>query len=89
MEKNILMILGPNLNMVGLREKNVYGEETAESINEDVRKWADELDMNIEIFQSNSEGDIIGKRHSALGKNDGIINFYRKNYLYSKFPTYL
>ena len=71
--KNILMILGPNLNMVGLREKNVYGEETAESINEDVRKWANELDMDIEIFQSNSEGEIISKIHSSLGKNDGII----------------
>ncbi len=67
------MILGPNLNMVGLREKNVYGEETAETINKDVTEWAEELDMNIEIYQSNSEGDIISKIHSALGEKDGII----------------
>lgn len=73
MRKKFLMILGPNLNMVGLREKNVYGEETAETINKDVTEWAEELDMNIEIFQSNSEGDIISKIHSALGEMDGII----------------
>ncbi len=59
--------------MVGLREKNVYGEETAETINKDVAEWAEELDMNIEIYQSNSEGDIISKIHSALGEKDGII----------------
>ncbi len=73
MNKKILLILGPNLNMVGLREKNVYGEETAETINEDIRRWADELGMEIEIFQSNGEGEIISKIHSALGTKDGII----------------
>ena len=59
--------------MVGLREKNVYGEETAETINEDIRKWADDLGMEIEIYQSNCEGEIISKIHSALGTKDGII----------------
>lgn len=73
MSKRILLILGPNLNMVGLREKNVYGEETAETINRDICKWADELGMEIEIYQSNCEGDIISKIHSALGNKDGII----------------
>ena len=73
MSTKILLILGPNLNMVGLREKNVYGEETAETINEDIRKWADELGMEIEIYQSNCEGEIISKIHSALGTKDGII----------------
>ncbi len=71
--RKILLILGPNLNMVGLREKNVYGEETAETINNDVRSWANELGMEIEIFQSNCEGEIISKIHSALGEKDGII----------------
>lgn len=73
MSKKILLILGPNLNMVGLREKNVYGEETAETINNDIRKWAEELGMEIEIYQSNCEGEIISKIHSALGAKDGII----------------
>ncbi len=71
--KKILFILGPNLNMVGLREKNIYGAETAETINEDVRRWASELGFDIEIFQSNGEGEIISKIHSALGGKDGII----------------
>jgi len=71
--KKILLILGPNLNMVGLREKNVYGEETAETINTDICKWAEEMGMEIEIYQSNSEGEIISKIHSALGEKDGII----------------
>ena len=71
--KKILLILGPNLNMVGLREKNIYGEETAETINTDICKWAEEMGMEIEIYQSNSEGEIISKIHSALGEKDGII----------------
>ena len=71
--KKILLILGPNLNMVGLREKNVYGEEAAETINTDICKWAEEIGMEIEIYQSNSEGEIISKIHSALGEKDGII----------------
>lgn len=73
MSKKILLILGPNLNMVGLREKNVYGDETAQTINEDIKKWANELDMDIEIYQSNCEGEIVGKIHSALGSKDGVI----------------
>ena len=73
MRKNILLILGPNLNMEEKSKKNVYGDETAESINEEIRELAEDLEMDIEIFQSNSEGEIISKIHSALGKNDGII----------------
>lgn len=73
MNKKVLLILGPNLNMVGQREKNVYGEETAQTINEDIRKWAKELNMDIEIYQSNSEGAIIDKIHGAKGNADGII----------------
>ncbi len=73
MLKKILFILGPNLNMVGKREQNIYGAETADSINEDVRKWAENLNFDIEIFQSNGEGEIISKIHSALGEKDGII----------------
>lgn len=71
--KKVLFILGPNLNMVGIRDKAVYGTETAESINEQVKKWADELDIELEIFQSNHEGDIIDKIHSAYGNKDGIM----------------
>ena len=71
--KKILFILGPNLNMVGIRDRHVYGTETAESINEDVRKKAVELGFELEIFQSNHEGDIVDKIHSAYGNTDGIM----------------
>ena len=73
MSKKILFILGPNLNMVGLREKNIYGAQTAETISKDVENWAEEMGFEIEIFQSNGEGEIISKIHSAYGKKDGII----------------
>lgn len=71
--KKILFILGPNLNMVGIRHKEVYGTETAESINRTVEKWAEELGLELEIYQSNHEGDIIDKIHSAYGNKDGIM----------------
>ncbi len=71
--KKILFILGPNLNMVGIRDIGTYGSETAESINNEVSAWAKEMDIDIEIYQSNHEGDIIDKIHSAYGNKDGII----------------
>lgn len=71
--KKILFILGPNLNMVGIRDTGIYGSESAESINNDVMSWAKEMGIDIEIYQSNHEGDIIDKIHSAYGNKDGII----------------
>ncbi len=69
----ILFILGPNLNMVGIRDRATYGTETAESINADVQRFADELGVELEIYQSNHEGDIIDKIHAAYGNTDGIM----------------
>lgn len=69
----ILVILGPNLNMVGIREKGVYGEESAQSINDEIMAYADKKGVNIEIFQSNSEGALVDKIHSVLGAYDGVI----------------
>ncbi len=71
--KKILFILGPNLNMVGIRDVNTYGAQTAESINEQVGQWAQELEIDLEIYQSNHEGDLIDKIHSAYGEKDGIM----------------
>lgn len=71
--KKVLVILGPNLNMVGVREKGVYGTETAESINSQILEKAHSLELDCEIFQSNHEGDLIDKIHSALGKYDGVV----------------
>lgn len=71
--KKVLVILGPNLNMVGVREKGVYGTETAESINQQILEKAKALDFECDIFQSNHEGDLIDKIHSALGVYDGVV----------------
>lgn len=69
----ILVILGPNLNMVGIREKGIYGEETAQSINDEIKAYADKKGVDIEIFQSNSEGALVDKIHSVLGVYDGVV----------------
>ncbi len=71
--KRVLVILGPNLNMVGVREKGVYGDETAESINLQILEYAKKLDYTCEIFQSNHEGDIIDKIHNCRGNYDGVV----------------
>ena len=71
--KRILFILGPNLNMVGIRDVNTYGTQTAESINNDVRAWAEEMGIELEIFQSNHEGEIIDQIQESLGWADGIV----------------
>ena len=59
--------------MVGVREKGVYGTETAETINKDILSYAKENSFECEIYQSNHEGDIIDKIHSAFNKFDGVI----------------
>lgn len=71
--KKILIILGPNLNMVGIREKGIYGEENADSISAEIVNKATESGFESEVFQSNHEGDLIDKIHSALGEFDGVI----------------
>ena len=71
--KKILFLLFPNLNMVGIRDVGTYGTENAQSINEQVQKWASELGVELEIYQSNHEGDLIDKIHSAYGEKDGIM----------------
>lgn len=71
--KKILVLLGPNLNMVGVREKGIYGEETAESIGMQIKDYADKNGFCVEVFQSNHEGDLIDKIHSAKGNFDGVI----------------
>ena len=71
--KKILVILGPNLNMVGIREKGVYGDESFESINDDMRRYAAEKGIELDVFQSNSEGALIDKIHDTLGKYDGAV----------------
>ena len=71
--KKVLVILGPNLNMVGVREKGVYGDETAESIDLQIIENAKKLDYDCDVFQSNHEGDIIDKIHATRGAYDGVV----------------
>lgn len=66
-------MLGPNLNMVGTREKNIYGEENADTINQDIKSFAENAGFECDIFQSNHEGDLIDKIHSTLGVYDGVV----------------
>ena len=71
---NILIINGPNLNLLGVREPNIYGSETLN----DIKIWIDNLDYikthTINWFQSNHEGEIIDRLHESMNENtDGII----------------
>ncbi len=69
---NVLVINGPNLNMLGKRPKEHYGSLTLFEINELMLKEAGS-DMSLEFFQSNSEGDIVTEIQLAIGKFDAII----------------
>lgn len=69
----ILVINGPNLNLLGVREPGIYGSLSLASIEENLSKQAGELGIQISFFQSNHEGHIIDRIHSAMGEMDGIV----------------
>ena len=69
----ILIINGPNLNMLGLREPAVYGDRNYESLCASISTWCEEAGVEYEIFQSNHEGVIVDKIQEAYGKVDGIL----------------
>lgn len=72
--KSILVLHGPNLNMLGLREPEHYGSATLESINQSLTSKARAANIALETFQSNSEGDLVTKIQSlATHKVDFII----------------
>ena len=71
--KKILVLLGPNLNMVGVREKGIYGEESADSIEIQIMNFANECGFNADVFQSNHEGDLIDRIHAAKDVYDGVV----------------
>ena len=71
--KKILIINGPNLNMLGIREPGVYGTETLETLCEKIRNKAELLKVEVDFYQSNIEGEIINKIHQAFGSVDGIV----------------
>lgn len=69
----ILVIHGPNLNMLGRREPSVYGTATLEEIDEEIERAAADCGMTVETFQSNREGQIVEKIHEALEGYDALI----------------
>ena len=71
--KKILIIHGPNLNLLGTREPEIYGKMTLREINANLNKYAKEKKISLKIVQSNSEGKIIDLIQKAKGKFDGII----------------
>ncbi len=69
----ILVINGPNLNLLGEREPNIYGDESLKAINDELYEVAQKLGHEISFFQSNSEGSIIDSIHAARLEYDGIV----------------
>jgi 3-dehydroquinate dehydratase-2 len=69
----ICVIQGPNLNMLGVRETNIYGPMKLEDIHTQMKAVADQNGYEIEFFQSNLEGEIVDKIQECLGDADGII----------------
>lgn len=70
---NILILHGPNLNLLGTREPEVYGRTTLEQINEELEKFARANGVRLRIVQSNHEGELIDAIHAARGWADGIV----------------
>lgn len=71
--KKILVINGPNLNLLGLREPALYGAKNFEALQGAICEWAATLGLDVELFQSNHEGVIVDKIQSAYGVFDGIL----------------
>lgn len=71
--KKVLLLLGPNLNLVGIREKGVYGVETAADVERQVVEYANALGWDCDVLQSNHEGVIVDKIHEARERYDGVV----------------
>ncbi|KAF5008116.1 hypothetical protein FDECE_5600 [Fusarium decemcellulare] len=73
MSRSILLINGPNLNLLGTREPHIYGHTTLKDLERSSKEHAESLGAKLESFQSNSEGPIVDRIHSARGNIDVII----------------
>ena len=69
----ILVINGPNINMLGIREPEIYGKKNYNNLINEICKHAAEISVNVELYQSNHEGCIVDKIQQAYGNFDGII----------------
>ena len=71
--KKVLVIHGPNLNLLGQREPEIYGRQSLDEINAGLLSLGEKLGLEIETFQSNHEGDIVDRIQMAVGSCDGIL----------------
>ena len=69
----ILVINGPNINMLGIREPGIYGKQTFADLLALLRQWGAEYGIELEQYQSNHEGDLVDKIQAAYGSVDGIV----------------
>ncbi|MFT7475397.1 MAG: 3-dehydroquinate dehydratase-2 [Verrucomicrobiales bacterium] len=73
MSRVVLLLNGPNLNLLGTREPDVYGADTLAEIVTDLQTFGAAQDVQIEAFQSNVEGELINRLHEARGVVDGVV----------------
>ena len=69
----ILVINGPNLNMLGIREPDHYGRETYQDLCEKIQNYCDNKNIDVKLYQSNHEGDLVDEIQKAYGNTDGIV----------------
>ena len=69
----LLVINGPNLNMLGIREPDIYGKQDFKALESSVKEWAAAMGHSVTLFQSNHEGEIVDIIQSAYGVFEGII----------------
>ena len=73
MQNNIIIINGPNINLLGDRDKSLYGGETYENLQNRCKSEAKKIKVNIDFYQSNIEGEIVTKIQESIKKYDGLI----------------
>ncbi len=69
----VLVINGVNLNMLGVREPGIYGSDSLEALENKISAFSKSIDVQVDFFQSNFEGEIVEKIHSAMGMYDGVV----------------
>ena len=79
----VLVLNGPNLNLLGIREEDVYGSESLNDIENSLRNIADKSDVKINFFQSNAEHELINRIHEAFNENVDIIIFNPAGYTHT------
>lgn len=73
MSKKVLILNGPNLNLLHKRDKEIYGDSSLAKVENDCKQLATELDLEVELKQSNNEGDLVDLIHGAIDNFDAII----------------